>query len=42
MGIKKKELEKMAIELKFLQKEAQKKQTELFYIRNEKSVNRTR
>ncbi len=40
--LKKKELEKMAIELKFLQKEAQKKQTELFYIRNEKSVNRTR
>lgn len=40
--LKKKELEKMAIELKFLQKEAQKKQTELFYIRNEKNVNRTR
>ena len=40
--LKKKELEKMAIELKFIQKETQKKQTELFYIRNEKNVNRTR
>lgn len=40
--LKKKELEKMALELKFLQKEAQKKQAELFYIRTEKIVNRTR
>lgn len=40
--LKRKELEKMSNELKFLRQEAKRKQAELYYSTNEKTSNRTR
>lgn len=40
--LKRKELEKMSNELKFLKQEAQRKQTELYFMTRERTNNRTR